>query len=52
MDKSAIQEAKDALNSHQFASRQATARHFNVNVTILGRRINGELSRQQVYEKE
>jgi hypothetical protein len=45
MDESAIQEAKDALNSYQFASRRAAARYFNVNTTTLGRRMNGELSR-------
>ena len=52
MDESAIQEAKDALNSHQFASRRAAARHFDVNVTTLRRGINGGLSRQQAHEKE
>jgi len=52
MDESAIQEAIDAFDSHQFASCRAVARHFGVNRDTLGRRINGELSRQQAHEKE
>jgi hypothetical protein len=52
MDESAIQEAKDALNSHQFTSRRAAARHFGVSPDTLGRRMNGTLSRQQAHENE
>jgi DDE superfamily endonuclease/Tc5 transposase DNA-binding domain len=52
MDISAIQEAKDALDSHQFVSRRAAARHFDVDRDTLRRRKNGTLSRQQAHEKE
>jgi hypothetical protein len=52
MDEPAIQEAIDALNSHQFTSRRATTRHFGVDRDTLGRWINGTLSRQQAHEKE
>jgi hypothetical protein len=52
MDESAIQEAIDALDSHQFASRRAAARHFDVDINTLGRRINGKLSRQQAHKNE
>jgi helix-turn-helix, Psq domain len=45
MDESAIQEAIDALNSGQFASRRAAARHFGVNHDTLGNQVNGKLSR-------
>ena len=47
-----MQEAIDALNSHQFTSRRAAARHFGVNRDTLGRRMNGTLSRQQAHENE
>jgi len=52
MDESAIQEAKDALNSHQFTYCRAAARHFGVNPDILRRRMNGTLPRQQAHENE
>jgi hypothetical protein len=52
MDESAIQEAIDALNSGQFTSRQAAARHFGVNPDTVGNRMNGKLSRQQAHENE
>jgi Tc5 transposase DNA-binding domain/helix-turn-helix, Psq domain len=52
MDESAIQEAINALNSGQFTSCRAAARHFGVNHDTLGRRINGTLSRQQAHENE
>jgi hypothetical protein len=45
MDESAIQEAIDALNSGQFTSRQAAARHFGVNPDTVGNQMNGKLSR-------
>ena len=47
-----MQEAIDALNSHQFTSRRAAAHHFGVNRNTLGRQINGTLSRQQAHENE
>jgi hypothetical protein len=52
MDEPTIQEAINALNSHQFASRRAAACHFGVDRDTLGRRINGTLSRQKAHEKE
>jgi hypothetical protein len=52
MDESAMQDAIDALNSHQFTSRRAAALHFGVNKDTLGRRMNGTLSRQQAHENE
>ena len=47
-----MQEAIDALNSHQFTSRRAAVRHFGVNRDTLGRWINGTLSHQQAHENE
>jgi hypothetical protein len=41
MDDPAIQEAIDALDSHQFTSCRAAARYFNVSEATLGRSING-----------
>ena len=52
MDESAIQEAIEALDSHQFVSRRAAARHFDVDRDTLGRRRNGTLPRQQAHEKQ
>jgi hypothetical protein len=52
MDESAIQEAIDALDSGQFTSRRAAARHFDVNPNTIGNRMNGKLSCQQAHEKE
>jgi hypothetical protein len=51
MDESAIQEAIDGLDSGQFTSRRAAARHFGVHLGTLDNRINGMLSRQQAHEK-
>jgi hypothetical protein len=45
MDESAMQDAIDALDSHQFTSRRAAALHFGINKDTLGRRRNGLLSR-------
>jgi methylphosphotriester-DNA--protein-cysteine methyltransferase len=52
MDKSTIQEAIDALNSHQFTSRRAAARHFNVNPGTLANQMKNKRSRQQAHKKE
>jgi DNA-binding transcriptional regulator YhcF (GntR family) len=52
IDESTMQEAIDALNSHQFTSRRAAAHHFGVNRNTLGRQINGTLSRQQAHENK
>jgi hypothetical protein len=51
MDESTIQEAIDALDSHQFTSRRAAARYYDVNRDTLQRHINGTLSRRQAHEK-
>src|SRR5271155_2953786 len=52
MDESAIQEAIDALNSGQFTSRRAAARHFNVNPDTISNRMKGKPSRQQAHQYE
>jgi hypothetical protein len=46
MDESAIQEAIDALDSHQFGSGRAAARHFDVKPDTLGRRMNSKLGHE------
>jgi hypothetical protein len=52
MDEEAIGEAIDGLNSGQFTSRRAAARHFNVNANTIDNRMKGKLSRQQAHENE
>jgi hypothetical protein len=52
MDESAIQEAIDGLDSGQFTSRRAAARHVDVHPGTLGNRISGMLSRQEAQGKE
>ena len=52
MDDPAIQEAIDALDSHQFTSCRAAARHFGVSEATLRRGVNGQLSRHQAHEKD
>jgi transposase len=52
MDDPTIQEAIDALNSGQFTSRRAAARHFNISEATLRRGVNGQLSRRQAHENE
>ena len=47
-----MQDAIDALDSHEFDSRRAAARHFGVKPDTLRRRMNGTLPRQQAHEKE
>jgi transposase len=51
MDESAIQAASDALDSRQFTSRRAAARHFGANRDTVGNRMKGMLSRQQAHAK-
>jgi hypothetical protein len=52
MDEPAIQDAIQALDSHQFSSRRAAARHYGVNPDTVGRRKSGTLPRQQAHEKQ
>jgi Tc5 transposase DNA-binding domain/helix-turn-helix, Psq domain len=52
MDNPVIQEAIDALKSHQFTSCRAAARHFDVSEATLRRGVNGQLSRRQAHEKD
>ena len=52
MDESLIQEANDALDSHQFTFRRAAARHFDVKPDTLRRQKNGTLPRRKAHENQ
>jgi hypothetical protein len=49
MDEDPVENAKDALNSGQFTSCLAAARHYSVDHTTLGRRKNSMPTRRDAH---